>query len=65
MQFEKDAYHSQGIDKNNMGQVHSERNVFQNWCPNIGIMILFMETHKCLPIMMQIVLVIWMITNPH
>jgi hypothetical protein len=30
-----DNYHSQGIDGKNMGQVHYERNVCQNKCPNI------------------------------
>jgi hypothetical protein len=33
--------------------------------PILGIMILFMETHKCVPIVMQIEITIWMIANPH
>jgi hypothetical protein len=33
--------------------------------PILGIMILFMEAHKCVLIMMQIGLTIWMTTNPH
>ncbi len=36
MCFERDVHHSQGIDGNNMGHVHFEYNVYQNWCPNIG-----------------------------
>jgi hypothetical protein len=33
--------------------------------PILGIMISFMEAHKCVPIVMQIELTIWMIANPH
>jgi hypothetical protein len=33
--------------------------------PILGIMILFMEAHKCVFIMMQIGLAIGMIANPH
>ncbi len=33
--------------------------------PILGIMILFMETHKCVFIMMQIGLIIRMTINPH
>jgi hypothetical protein len=33
--------------------------------PMLGIMILFMEAHKCVPMVLQIGLVIWMIVNPH
>jgi hypothetical protein len=33
--------------------------------PILGIMILFVEAHKCVPIVMEIGLTIWMITNPH
>ncbi len=36
MHFEKDVYHSQGNDENNMGQVHFEKNVYQSYHPNIG-----------------------------
>jgi len=31
----------------------------------LGIMLLSMETHKCVPIVMKIWLVIWMTTNPN
>jgi len=35
--FQNDVYHNQRIDENNMGQVHSEMNVYQiQCCPNIG-----------------------------
>ncbi len=33
--------------------------------PILKIMILFMETHKCVLIMIQIVLAIWVTTNSH
>jgi hypothetical protein len=33
--------------------------------PILKIMILFMETHKCVLIMIQIVLIIWVTANPH
>jgi hypothetical protein len=33
--------------------------------PILGIMILFMEAHKCVPISILIGLAIWMITNLH
>jgi hypothetical protein len=33
--------------------------------PILGIMILFAEAHKCVFIVMQIGLVVWMIANPH
>jgi hypothetical protein len=33
--------------------------------PILGIMTLFMETHKCVPIVMEIGLVIWITANPH
>jgi hypothetical protein len=36
MCFERDNYHNQGIETNNMGQVHFEKNVYQSQCPNIG-----------------------------
>jgi hypothetical protein len=48
-----------------MGHVHSEKNVYQSQCPNTKNMILFLEAHKCVPIVMQIGLVIWMTVNPH
>ncbi len=33
----KDVYHNPGIDENNMGQMHSEMNVYQiQCCRNIG-----------------------------
>jgi hypothetical protein len=31
----------------------------------LGIMLLSMETHKCVPIVMKSGLAIWMITNPN
>jgi hypothetical protein len=36
MHFERDIYHNQKLDGNNMGQMCYERNVYQNQCPNIG-----------------------------
>jgi hypothetical protein len=36
MLSKKLIYYSQGIDGNNMGYVHSNRNVYQSQCPNIG-----------------------------
>jgi hypothetical protein len=36
MCFKREVYHSQGIDGNNVGQVHSKRNIYQNPYPNIG-----------------------------
>jgi hypothetical protein len=62
---ENDIYHSQEIDENNMGQMHYKRNVYQNKSPNIEIMILFMETHKCVLIMIEIVMAISVIANRH
>jgi len=65
MRFKRDMYHNQRININNMNQVHSKRNVYQRQCLNIGIMIMFMKAHKCVPIVMQIGLAICMIANPH
>jgi hypothetical protein len=33
MRSKRDIYHSQGIDENNLGQMHYETNVCQNKCP--------------------------------
>ncbi len=65
MHSKRDIYHNQRIDGNNMGHVHSENNVYQSQSPNTKDMILFMEAHKCVPIVMQIGLVIRMAANPH
>jgi hypothetical protein len=65
MHSKRDVYHNQKNDGNNMGHVHSEKNVYQSQCPNTKNMILFLEAHKCVPIVMQIGLVIWMTVNPH
>jgi hypothetical protein len=34
--------------------MHFEKNVYQSQYPNTTNMILFMEAHKCVPIVMQI-----------
>ncbi len=47
------------------GHMHFEKNVYQSQYPNTTNMILFMEAHKCVPIVMQIGLVVWMAANPH
>jgi hypothetical protein len=36
MHFERNIYHNQKINKNNMGHVHSKRNVYQSQYSNIG-----------------------------
>jgi hypothetical protein len=65
MHFKRDVYHNQRINGNNMGHVHFEFFFYQSQYPNTMNMILFMETHKCVPIVMQIGLVVWMVANPH
>ncbi len=48
MNFKRDMYHNQRMDKNDMGQVHFERNVYQNQCPNIrDYDIIYGNTHMC------------------
>jgi len=59
MLSKKEIYYSQGIDGINMGYVHSNRKFTKAIIPILGIMILFLETHKCLPIVMWIGLAIW------
>ncbi len=45
---QNDIYHNQGIDENNMGQVHFKRNVYQSQCPNIGDYdIIYGNTQMC------------------
>jgi hypothetical protein len=63
--FERDIYHSQGIDENNMGQMNSKGMFTKINVPILGIMILFVEVHKCAFIMMQIGLAVWMIANSY
>jgi hypothetical protein len=65
MHSERDIYHSQGIDGNNMGQVHYERNVCQNKCPNIEDYDIIYENAQSVFIMIEIVLAIWVTANPH
>ncbi len=64
MCFERDIYHNQGIDENNMIQVHFENNVYQNKCPNIGDYETIYGSTQ-MSIVTQIGLAIWMTTNPH
>jgi hypothetical protein len=63
--FERDVYHSQGIDENNMGQMNSKGMFTKVNVPILRIMILFVEAHKCAFIVMQIGLAVWMIANPY
>jgi hypothetical protein len=35
-----------------MGQIHFEKNITKTSDPILGIMTLFMEAHKCVPIVM-------------
>jgi hypothetical protein len=50
--FKRDVYDSQRIDRNNMGHVHSKIMFMKTNVPILGIMILFMEAHKCVPVVM-------------
>jgi hypothetical protein len=65
MPSKKDIYHSQGIDKKIWAKCIMKGMFVRSNVPILKIMILFMETHKCVFIMIQIVLVIWVIANPH
>ncbi len=48
MHSKKDVYHNQGIDINNMGQLHIEMTVYQNQCPIIGDYdIVYRSTQMC------------------
>ncbi len=48
-----------------MGQVHYERNVCQNKCPNIEDYDIIYENAQSVFIMIEIVLAIWVTANPH